>query len=61
MKIEVEFNEEEANEIYVGALLVGKGKIWLDNFHLLVDDNDYLSGTSVKKNTIEGRPGYCLF
>jgi Peptidase family S41 len=48
-KIDVEFNEEEANAIYVGALLVGKGKIWLDNFHLLVDDNDFSLAPAFKK------------
>ena len=48
-EIEVDFDEEEANEIYVGALLVGKGKIWLDNFHLLVDDKDFsLAPVSIK-------------
>ena len=47
--IEVEFNEEEANTIYAGALLVGKGKIWLDNFHLLVDDNDFSLAPAFKK------------
>jgi Peptidase family S41 len=39
-QVEVDFDEEEANLILVGGLLVGKGKIWLDNFQLLVDDKD---------------------
>jgi hypothetical protein len=47
--IEVEFNAEEANTIYAGALLVGKGKIWLDNFHLLVDDNDFSLAPAFKR------------
>jgi len=38
--ISIDFDEEEAKSVYVGALLVGKGKIWLDNFHLLMDEKD---------------------
>jgi hypothetical protein len=48
-KIEVEFDEEEASDIYVGGLLVGKGKVWLDNFHLLVDDKDFSLAPVSKK------------
>jgi C-terminal processing protease CtpA/Prc len=47
--IDVEFNEDEANAIYVGALLVGKGKIWLDNFQLLVDDKDFSQAPAFNK------------
>jgi hypothetical protein len=38
--ISIDFDEEEAKSVYIGALLVGKGKIWLDNFHLLMDEKD---------------------
>jgi C-terminal processing protease CtpA/Prc len=48
-KIDVDFDEEEAKVIHVGALLVGKGKIWLDNFHLLVDDQDVSLAPAFKK------------
>ena len=39
--IDIDYNTEDANAIFVGALLAGKGKIWLDNFHLLIDDKDF--------------------
>jgi hypothetical protein len=39
--ITIGYNGEEAKDIHVGAMLVGKGKIWLDNFQLLVDDKDF--------------------
>ncbi|HET7002231.1 MAG TPA: S41 family peptidase [Puia sp.] len=38
--ISIDFDEEEAKSVYIGALLAGKGKIWLDNFHLLMDEKD---------------------
>ena len=47
--IEVDYNAEDANTIYAGGLLVGKGKIWLDNFHLLVDDKDFSLAPAYKK------------
>jgi hypothetical protein len=40
-QIDVEYDPEEAKTIYVGSLLAGAGKIWVDNMHLLVDDQDY--------------------
>lgn len=31
---------ENAKRIYIGALLTGKGKIWVDNFEILIDGKD---------------------
>ncbi|MDR2038645.1 MAG: peptidase S41 [Bacteroidales bacterium] len=31
---------DEAETIYIGAILSGKGKLWVDDFQLLIDDND---------------------
>jgi len=36
--IQLPYNEEEAVEIRGGALLVGKGKIWVDSLRLYLDD-----------------------
>ena len=47
--ISIDFDEEEAKTVYVGALLVGKGKIWLDNFHLLMDEKDISLAPVLKK------------
>src|SRR5579863_1026718 len=47
--ISIDFDEEEAKSVYVGALLAGKGKIWLDNFHLLMDEKDISLAPVLKK------------
>ena len=31
---------ESAKTIYIGAILSGKGKLWIDDFQLLIDDED---------------------
>jgi hypothetical protein len=32
---------KEAKMIYIGAILSGKGKLWIDDFQLLIDDKDH--------------------
>ena len=39
---------DRAETIYIGALLSGKGKLWVDDFQVLIDDED-LSIAEVKK------------
>ncbi len=59
--ISIDFDEEEAKSVYVGALLVGKGKIWLDNFHLLMDEKDISLAPVLKKAQRKAEPGYSFF
>lgn len=35
--VELPYNDEEATEVWFGTYITGKGKIWMDNFQLLVD------------------------
>jgi hypothetical protein len=35
--IELSYNQERATSIYFGVLLVGDGKVWLDNLSLMID------------------------
>lgn len=35
--IDLPYDSEAAREIYIGGLLVGKGKVWFDNFQLFID------------------------
>src|SRR5882762_6420088 len=35
--IDLAYNEEEAVNIYIGGLMTGSGKMWIDNLELLVD------------------------
>ena len=36
-EIELDLNPSEAKEIQIGGLLVGKGKVWIDNFQITID------------------------
>ncbi len=46
--IDLQYNDQKATAIYFGGLLTGGGKIWIDNFELLVD-NRPLEKASLKK------------
>ena len=35
--IDLDYNEEEVIDIYIGGLMTGSGKMWIDNLELLVD------------------------
>ena len=35
---EIHYNAKAAGTIFVGALLTGEGKLWVDNLHVFVDD-----------------------
>ena len=35
--IDLTYNDEEAVDIYIGGLMTGSGKMWIDNLELLVD------------------------
>ena len=39
-EITLPYDKDEAERINVGALLVGKGKVWIDNFHITADGKD---------------------
>lgn len=39
-QITLEMNPEKTKQIVIGGLLVGKGKIWLDNFNVSIDGKD---------------------
>lgn len=39
-EITLEMNPEKTKQIVIGGLLVGKGKMWLDNFHVSIDGKD---------------------
>jgi C-terminal processing protease CtpA/Prc len=39
-EITLEMNPEQTKQIVIGALLVGKGKMWLDNFSVSIDGKD---------------------
>lgn len=39
-EIELPYDKESAERICVGVLLVGSGKVWIDNFRIAIDDND---------------------
>ena len=39
-EVSLDMSPENTKQIVVGALLVGKGKIWIDDLQLTVDDND---------------------
>jgi hypothetical protein len=42
---------EEAKTIFIGALLSGKGKLWIDNFQVLIDNED-ISKAKIKLEKI---------
>lgn len=52
-QVNVDFDEDQASSIIIGGLLVGKGKIWLDHFELLVDGKD-LSALPFRKKILLG-------
>lgn len=37
-EVTLDLNEQETKNIVIGGLLVGKGKVWIDNLSLLIDD-----------------------
>ncbi|MBK6544389.1 MAG: peptidase S41 [Saprospiraceae bacterium] len=39
-EITLEMNPEKTKQIVIGGLLVGKGKMWLDNFNVSIDGKD---------------------
>jgi hypothetical protein len=39
-EITLEMNPRETKQIIIGALLVGKGKMWIDNFTVTIDGKD---------------------
>ena len=41
-EITLEMNPEETRQIVFGGLLVGKGKMWIDNFNVSVDGKDII-------------------
>ncbi|MBN9482644.1 MAG: hypothetical protein BGO70_07210 [Bacteroidetes bacterium 43-93] len=38
--IELNYNGQEERQILMGALLYGKGKLWVDDMHVYIDGND---------------------
>ena len=40
-EITLAMNPDETKQIVVGGLLVGKGKMWLDNFHITIDGKEF--------------------
>ena len=42
-EIELALKPEKTEQIYIGALLVGKGKMWVDQLKVIVDGNDISS------------------
>ncbi len=46
------YDQKKAKSIVVGGLIVGKGKIWLDNFHLSIDSVD-ISGPDIVMDTVQ--------
>ncbi|MEO8855039.1 MAG: S41 family peptidase [Ginsengibacter sp.] len=47
-EITLDLNPEKAEQIVVGALLVGKGKVWVDNLEITIDGKT-LSNADLKK------------
>ena len=45
-QIDVPLNPEHTEEIYIGGLLIGKGKMWIDNLSITID------GTDINNNDI---------
>lgn len=41
-EISLDFKPQQTNNIVIGGLLVGSGKMWLDNLELLIDDKPYI-------------------
>lgn len=50
-EIELELNPSNAKQIVVGGLLVGKGKMWIDNLQITID-GEPLEKTSTKKSSL---------
>ena len=44
---------EEARTIYIGAMLSGKGKLWIDHFQVLIDNEDI---SKAKTKTVKAFP-----
>lgn len=38
--IELDYNQEEAKRIVVGGLIIGTGKLWIDNLQIKIDGKD---------------------
>ncbi|XZF16028.1 S41 family peptidase [Chitinophagaceae bacterium MMS25-I14] len=54
-EIELDYDEEQAKMIYAGALLAGKGKVWVDNLELTIDGKDAASAIGKKTETIKAK------
>lgn len=50
--VSVKYNSDEAVKITAGAMLLGKGKIWVDSLRLYVDE------TQIEQATIKSAPNY---
>ena len=50
-EITLEMNPEKTKQIVVGGLLTGKGKMWLDNFHVSIDGKDIEKSKSFVRNS----------
>jgi C-terminal processing protease CtpA/Prc len=38
--IELPYDKDKVVGVYFGCLIIGKGKVWLDNFHMTIDGKD---------------------
>ena len=53
--IDLDYNEEEAVGIYIGGLMTGSGKMWIDNLELLVDGQPLAKAAPTKKVPVKAR------